>query len=82
MSTLSVSEVRENFSQAIATSALEAVFVEKHGQTAAVIISPERYQQLMDALEEIEDATAVAAVRAEVGPYKSAAEVFKELGYK
>lgn len=68
MSTMSVSEARENFSEAIANSAVEAVFIEKHGQAAAVLISPERYEQLMSALEEIEDTTAYDEALADTSP--------------
>lgn len=68
MSTMSVSEARENFSEAIANSAVEAVFIEKHGQAAAVLISPERYEQLMSALEEIEDTIAYDEAIADTSP--------------
>ena len=81
MITYSVSEARENFSEAIATSAVEAVFIQKHGEAAAVLISPERYEQLMDALEEIEDIQAIEDAKKESGPFKTAAQVFAELGY-
>lgn len=82
MTTYSVSEARENFSEAIATSAVEAVFIQKHGELAAVLISPERYEQLMDALEEIEDLREIEEAKKETGPFKTAAQVFAELGYK
>lgn len=68
MSTLSVTEARENFSEAIAASAVEAVFIEKHGERAAVLISPARYEQLMEALEEIEDAAAIEQSLADPNP--------------
>ena len=81
MTTISVSQARENFSEIVAKSAVEAVFIEKHGQAAAVLISPERYEQLMDALEEIEDVQAIEEALKESGPFKTAAQVFAELGY-
>ena len=81
MTIFSVSEAREHFSEAIARSAVEAVFIQKHGQDAAVLISPERYEQLMDALEEIEDIQAIEEAKRESGPLKTAAQVFAELGY-
>ena len=82
MSTMSVTEARENFSEAIATSAVEAVFIQKHGENAAVLISPERYEQLMDAVEEIEDVIAVKAALEDPNPNIPWDEVKLQLGLK
>jgi antitoxin Phd len=82
MSTMSVTEARENFSEAIATSAVEAVFIQKHGENAAVLISPERYEQLMDALEEIEDVIALTAALEDTSPNIPWEEVKLQLGLK
>jgi len=82
MSTMSVTEARENFSEAIATSAVEAVFIQKHGENAAVIISPERYEELMDALEEIEDVIALTAALEDTSPNIPWEEVKLQLGLK
>jgi prevent-host-death family protein len=80
MSTMSVTEARENFSDAIATSAVEAVFIQKHGENAAVLISPERYEELMDALEEIEDMEAYDSAMADPSPNIPWEEVKRQLG--
>ena len=80
MSTMSVTEARENFSEAIATSAVEAVFIQKHGENAAVLISPERYEELMDALEEIEDMEAYDSAMADKSPNIPWEEVKRQLG--
>lgn len=80
MSTMSVTEARENFSEAIATSAVEAVFIQKHGENAAVLISPERYEELMDALEEIEDMTSYDSAMADTSPNIPWEEVKRQLG--
>ncbi len=80
MSTMSVTEARENFSEAIATSALEAVFIQKHGENAAVLISPERYEELMDALEEIEDMEAYDSAMVDTSPNIPWEEVKRQLG--
>jgi prevent-host-death family protein len=79
---MSVTEARENFSEAIATSAVEAVFIQKHGENAAVIISPERYEELMDALEEIEDVIALTAALEDTSPNIPWEEVKLQLGLK
>jgi prevent-host-death family protein len=77
---MSVTEARENFSDAIATSAVEAVFIQKHGENAAVLISPERYEELMDALEEIEDMSAYDSAMADPSPNIPWEEVKRQLG--
>lgn len=80
MTTYSVSEARENFSEVIATSAVEAVFIQKHGEAAAVLISPERYEQLMDALEEIEDIQAIEEAKLDTRPSIPWTQVKSDLG--
>lgn len=77
---MSVTEARENFSEAIATSAVEAVFIQKHGENAAVLISPERYEELMDALEEIEDMASYDSAMADPSPNIPWEEVKRQLG--
>lgn len=79
---MSVTQARENFSEAIATSAVEAVFIQKHGENAAVLISPQRYEELMDALEEIEDIIAVTAALEDPSPNIPWEEVKRQLGLK
>lgn len=81
MTIFSVSEARERFSEAIAKSAVEAVFIQKHGQDAAVLISPERYEQLMDALEEIEDIQAIEEAKRDPSPSVPWEKVKAELGW-
>ena len=80
MSTISITDIRANFSEAIATSAVEAVFIQKHGELAAVLISPERYEQLMDALEDIEDMAAYDVAMADSSPNIPWEEVKRQLG--
>ncbi len=36
----------------------EAVFIERRGQRAAVVISPEQYERMLAALEDAEDVAA------------------------
>ena len=55
MSTMSVSQARQQLPSAIETAMTEAVFLERYGKRTAVIISVERYEQLMDALEDCDD---------------------------
>ena len=46
----------------------EAVFIERRGQRAAVVISPEQYERMLEALEDAEDAEAFDEAMAEEGP--------------
>lgn len=58
MSTVPVSAARSDLAAVIASAADEAVHLQRRGQTVAVLISPERYDQLMEAWEEMEDVAA------------------------
>jgi prevent-host-death family protein len=81
MSNVSVADSRNNFSDVIARSEGEAVFIERRGQRAAVVISPERYERMMDALEESEDVAAFDEAMAEEGPNVPWAQVKTDLGW-
>jgi len=58
MSSISVSAARDNLPSVIESAAEQAVVLERHGHAVAVLISPERYDELLDALEELEDVVA------------------------
>jgi prevent-host-death family protein len=81
MSNVSVADARNNFSDVIARAKGEAVFIERRGQRAAVVISPERYERMMDALEESEDMAAFDEAMAEEGPNVPWAQVKTDLGW-
>ena len=49
MSTVSAADARSNFSDVIARSQTEAVFIERRGQRAAVVVSPEQPDGEFDA---------------------------------
>jgi antitoxin Phd len=81
MSIVSVADARNNFSDIIARSQSEAVIIERRGQRAAVVISPEQYDRMMAALEDTEDVAAFDAAMAEEGPNIPWAEVKADLGW-
>ncbi|MFN2495030.1 MAG: type II toxin-antitoxin system Phd/YefM family antitoxin [Pseudonocardiaceae bacterium] len=81
MATMTVSAARENLSDAVETARTEAVFLERYGRPAAVLISPERYEQLMAALEDAEDVAAFDAAMAEEGPNLPWEQVKTDLGW-
>jgi antitoxin Phd len=81
MATMSVSEARERLSEAVEAARHEAVVLERYGQAAAVLISPERYRELMDALEDAEDVAAFDAAMAEEGENIPWEQVKADLGW-
>lgn len=81
MTTFSISKARESLSDAVELSQTEAVFLERRGKRAAVMVSPERYEQMMDALEEVEDVAAFDAAMVEEGPNIPWDEAKADLGW-
>lgn len=81
MSTLNITAFRANLPDAIETAKTEAVILERNGRPAAVMVSPERYDELMAAFEELEDAAAVDAALAEGGDPIPWGQVMKDLGW-
>jgi len=81
MATKSISEARDGLPAVVATAQTEAVILERYGRRAAVLISPERYDELMDALEEVEDIQAFDAAMAEDGPTIPWDRVKADLGW-
>ncbi|WP_269085069.1 type II toxin-antitoxin system Phd/YefM family antitoxin [Rathayibacter tanaceti] len=62
---MSVTDARATFSDVVERSHTETVIVERRGRAEAVVVSPERYERMMDALEEVEDFQAFDAAMAE-----------------
>ena len=81
MSNVSIADARKNFSDVIARAKGEAVFIERRGQQAAVIINPERYERMLEALEESEDVAAFDEAMAEEGSNIPWAQVKADLGW-
>jgi len=82
MATWNISAARENLSKAVETARTETVFLERYGRPAAVMVSLDRYEQLMAALEEAEDIAAFDAAMAEEGPNLPWEQVKVDLGWK
>lgn len=81
MSNISVADARRRFSEVIARSKTEAVFIENRGQRAAVIVSPEYYERMLESLEEAEDVAAFDEAMAEEGPNIPWDQVKADLGW-
>jgi len=81
MATMAVSEARARLSEAVETAGSEAVFLERYGRPAAVLVSVERYEELVEALEDVEDVAAFDAAMAEEGPSVPWEQVKADLGW-
>lgn len=77
-----MSEAREKLAKVIDATQNEAVVIERYGRPAAVMVSPERYEQLIEALEESEDAAAFDAAMAEEGDNIPWEQVRTDLGWR
>ncbi len=82
MVTLSVSAAREQLAEVVEQAGREPVVIERYGRAAAVMISPARYAELMDALEEVQDIAAFDEAMAEEGPNIPWEQVKADLGWQ
>ena len=80
MATMTVSEAREKLADAVETARTEPVVLERYGRPAAVLVSPERYEEMLAALEDAEDVDAFDAAGAEEGPNVPWDQVMTDLG--
>lgn len=79
---MNVSDARNHLPAAMETARTEAVFLQRRGRPAAVLVSPERYEQLMTALEDAEDVAAFDAAIAEEDPNIPWEQVKADLGWE
>ena len=82
MVTMNVSAAREQLAEAVERAGREAVVIERYGRPAAVMISPARYEELLEALEEVEDIAAFDEAMAEEGPSIPWEQVKADLGWQ
>lgn len=78
---MNISAARENLPHAVETARTEAVFVERYGRPAAVLVSPERYEELLAAFENAQDVAAFDAALEEEGPNIPWDQVKADLGW-
>lgn len=81
MATMNISAAREHLPEAVETARTEVVFLERYGRPAGVLVSPERYEQLIAALEDTEDVEAFDQAMAEEGPNIPWEQVKADLGW-
>lgn len=81
MATMNISTARESLPDAVELARTEAVFLERYGRPAAVLVSPEQYEKLVTALEDAEDTAAFDAAMNEEGPNIPWEQVKVDLGW-
>ena len=78
---MSVSKARERLSEVVEMSQSEPVELEHYGRRAAVIISPDQYDEMLEALEESQDVAAFDASMIEAGDNIPWDQVKTDLGW-
>ncbi|MBO0768558.1 MAG: type II toxin-antitoxin system Phd/YefM family antitoxin [Solirubrobacterales bacterium] len=81
MATIDVSEARQQLPAVIERAQTEAMTLARYGKPVAVLVSPERYEELMSALEDAEDVVAFDAAMAEAGENIPWEQVKADLGW-
>lgn len=81
MPIFSVTDARGRLPEVIELAREEAVFLEKRGTLQAVLVSPERYEQMLAALEDAEDVAAFDKSMADEGPNIPWDQVKADLGW-
>ena len=81
MVTVSISAARDDLSAVVERAGTEAVVLERYGKPAAVLLSPSRYEELLDAFEQAEDVAAFDAALVEEGPNIPWDQVKADLGW-
>jgi antitoxin Phd len=82
MATMNISAARESLPDAVELARTEAVFLERYGRRAAVLVSPERYEKLLAALEDAEDVAAFDVAMDEEGPNIPWEQAKADLGWE
>lgn len=81
MTTVSVSNARAHLPELLNAVADEPVVTERRVRRAGVILSPERYEQMLDAVEERHDIAAFHTAMDEEGVSIPWAQVKADLGW-
>ena len=66
MANMPISQAREQLPAVIELCQTEAVILEKYGKPQAVVISYERYDELMNAFEDLEDLARIKEVETDI----------------
>lgn len=64
MKSFPLSDARRDLPTLVAKSAGEPILITRHGEEAAILISPSLYEEMLGAIEELEDIAAYDAAKA------------------
>jgi len=78
---ISVSKAREKLSEVVEMSQTEPVELEHYGRRAAIMVSPDRYDKMLEALEESQDIVAFDLALSEAGDNIPWEQVKSDLGW-
>lgn len=81
MSSVPVSAARDQLPAVVDQAQTQAVTLLRHGKPVAVVVSPERYDELLQAEEDLEDVEAFDAAMAEAGDAIPWEQVKVDLGW-
>ena len=79
MSVIAMSEAKARLSALVADLCFEGVVLLRHGKAAGILINPARYEELLEALGDLNDIEAVAHFREHPEPTMEAGEFFARL---
>ncbi len=82
MATFSVADARRDLAAVLALVRDQDVVIERRGERAAVVVSPEHYDRMVQALEDTEDLDAFDASLAEEGANVDWAQARADLGWE
>lgn len=68
MESIPLNEARRNLPTLINDAQTQAITISRHGVPTAVVVSPSRYQELLSALEDMEDLAAIEASLKDTSP--------------
>jgi len=80
MTTFPLSDARRELPSLIDQAQTEAITISRHGIPAAVVLSPSRYEELLSALEDMEDLASIEASLKDPSPSIPWELVKSELG--
>ena len=64
MKSFALSDANCDLSMLVNEAAKEAILITRHGEKAAIVVSPSLYQEMIYAMEELEDVAAYDAAKA------------------
>jgi PHD/YefM family antitoxin component YafN of YafNO toxin-antitoxin module len=79
MSVIAMSEAKARLSSLVADPQFEDVVLLRHRKVAAVLINPGRYEELLEAVDDLNDIGATAHFREHPEPTMEAGEFFARL---